>query len=196
MKFPFYHQIESRDCGVSCIQMVAAYYKKKYSLDYLKELCETTRLGISIKDIINVSTQIGLKAVAINLTLEKLSSFPLPIILHWKEKHFVVLFQIKKEQYYIADPAFGKIKLSKDSFIRNWNNNHHNGIAIAIAPTEQFYKNEPPKRSTSHTTLKYLSQKIYTGNKKRFLIVTILSLLGLSFNWFIPILFQKWLIKE
>ena len=32
MKFPFYHQIESRDCGVSCIQMVAAYYKKKYSL--------------------------------------------------------------------------------------------------------------------------------------------------------------------
>lgn len=191
MKFPFYHQIESRDCGVSCIQMVAAYYKKKYSLDYLKELCETTRLGISIKDIINVSTQIGLKAVAINLTLEKLSSFPLPIILHWKEKHFVVLFQIKKEQYYIADPAFGKIKLSKDSFIRNWNNNHHNGIAIAIAPTEQFYKNQPPKRSTSHTTLKYLSQKIYTGNKKRFLIVTILSLLGLSFNWFIPILFQK-----
>ena len=96
MKFPFYHQIESRDCGVSCIQMVAAYYKKKYSLDYLKELCETTRLGISIKDIINVSTQIGLKAVAINLTLEKIIFFPITYYPSLERKTFCCPISNKK----------------------------------------------------------------------------------------------------
>lgn len=191
MKFPFCYQIESKDCGVCCIQMIAAYYKKKYNLDEMKESSDITRLGVTIKDIVNISNKIGLKAVPITTSLENLSSLPLPIILYWEKKHFVVLYKIENAEYHIADPAFGKIKLSKDLFIRKWNNNINNGIAIAIAPTERFYEFTPSKRTNTYTTLKALYHKVYDRNKKRFLIVTILSLLGISFNWFIPVLFQK-----
>lgn len=191
MKFPFCYQIESKDCGVCCIQMIAAYYKKKYNLDELKESSDITRLGVTIKDIVNISNKIGLKAVPITTSLENLSSLPFPIILYWEKKHFVVLYKIENAEYHIADPAFGKIKLSKDLFIRKWNNNINNGIAIAIAPTERFYEFTPSKKTNTYTTIKTLYHKVYDHNKKRFLIVTILSLLGISFNWFIPILFQK-----
>lgn len=191
MKFPFCYQIESKDCGVCCIQMIAAYYKKKYNLDELKESSDITRLGVTIKDIVNISNKIGLKAVPITTSLENLSSLPFPIILYWEKKHFVVLYKIENAEYHIADPAFGKIKLSKDLFIRKWNNNINNGIAIAIAPTERFYEFTPSKGTNTYTTLKALYHKVYDRNKKRFLIVTILSLLGISFNWFIPVLFQK-----
>ena len=32
---------------------------------------------------------------------------PLPCIVHWKLNHFIVVYQIKKQQVYVADPALG-----------------------------------------------------------------------------------------
>ena len=34
---------------------------------------------------------------------------PLPCILHWEQRHFVVLYRIHKGHYYIADPANKRI---------------------------------------------------------------------------------------
>jgi len=34
-KFPYYNQLDSRDCGPTCLRMVAKHYGKSYSLQML-----------------------------------------------------------------------------------------------------------------------------------------------------------------
>lgn len=48
---------------------------------------------------------VGFKSLGVKLSLETLEEAPLPCILHWNKNHFVVLYKIKKDTYYISDPA-------------------------------------------------------------------------------------------
>lgn len=76
MRFPFRSQLESSDCGPTCIQMVAAYFGKRLSLSVLKEYCNVTRLGVSLKDVLDGCRRIGLRAVPLQLTIDKLKEMP------------------------------------------------------------------------------------------------------------------------
>jgi ATP-binding cassette subfamily B protein len=42
-KFPHYKQLDSMDCGPTCLRMVAKYYGKTYSLQYLRSRSYITR---------------------------------------------------------------------------------------------------------------------------------------------------------
>lgn len=39
--------MDAKDCGPACIKMIAKYYGKYYSLQYLRDLCGITREGVS-----------------------------------------------------------------------------------------------------------------------------------------------------
>ncbi len=45
MSFPVYKQLDTMDCGPTCLRMVARYYGKTYSLQTLRERSFITRLG-------------------------------------------------------------------------------------------------------------------------------------------------------
>ena len=47
--FPHSHQLESADCGPSCLRMIAKYYGRSYSIQYLREQAfnQTTNILIS-----------------------------------------------------------------------------------------------------------------------------------------------------
>ena len=45
-KFPFYKQYDRTDCGPTCLRMMAKYYGKIYSPEYLRELCNITTEGV------------------------------------------------------------------------------------------------------------------------------------------------------
>lgn len=114
MVFPFRSQMESSDCGPACIQMVAAYFGKRLSLSALKEYCNVTRLGVSLKDVLNGCERIGLRAVPLQLAIDQLKEMPLPAILYWKQEHFVVLYNLShkknKTYYHIGRPSLWKNK--------------------------------------------------------------------------------------
>lgn len=46
-QFPWEYQMDAKDCGPACIKMIAKYYGKYYSLQYLRDLCGITREGVS-----------------------------------------------------------------------------------------------------------------------------------------------------
>ena len=144
MRFPFRSQMESSDCGPACIQMVAAYFGKRLSLSVLKEYCNVTRLGVSLKDVLDGCRWIGLRAVPLQLTIDKLEEMPLPAILYWRQEHFVVLYKVspkKGETYYhIADPNYGKIKLNESLFMDAWTSNGMEGVAVALEPLPVFFE--------------------------------------------------------
>ncbi|SEC22894.1 ATP-binding cassette, subfamily B [Tenacibaculum sp. MAR_2009_124] len=146
-KFPNYKQTEAKDCGPTCIKIIAKYYGKTINTQQLRSLSETTREGSSLLGLSEAVESIGIKSLGIKLAFSKLKEAPLPCILHWNKNHYVVLYKIKKDIVYISDPAHGLLTYSKDEFIQNWigNNadeNTEEGIALLVEPTPIFYSEE------------------------------------------------------
>ncbi len=198
MKFRFYHQLESVDCGPACLRMIAAHYGKYYTLSELKQFCNVTRLGITMQDIVSGAKQIGLETSPVKATLEQLLAVPKPCILFWRQEHYVVLYDIKQGKdndtvFFIADPAYGKIQISQDVFEKEWLNNESKGVVVVLQPGEGFQSLQPASLP-AHTRIKSLLAFLHTaiqGHTPKFIRAFLLFCIALVTNWLMPILFQK-----
>ncbi|WP_184629269.1 peptidase domain-containing ABC transporter [Pedobacter cryoconitis] len=149
MKFPYYKQLDQMDCGPTCLRMIAKYYGRNYSLQKLREICRINRDGVSLLGISEAAEKIGFRTSGVKIDLTQLNEIELPCILHWRQRHFVVLYKIKNGSYFLSDPARGLIKYSLKEFTQNWISTKelHDGIALIISPTPKFYE-EPGEKST------------------------------------------------
>ncbi|WP_240507884.1 cysteine peptidase family C39 domain-containing protein [Algoriphagus faecimaris] len=51
--FPHYKQPDSKDCGPTCLRIIAKHYGKLTSLKEIREISETTREGSSLLKLSN-----------------------------------------------------------------------------------------------------------------------------------------------
>lgn len=146
MKFKLFNQLESSDCGFACVKMISEYFGYSVSIEELKSLVDFSRQGVSIKNICELLTTLRIDSAVVRATLDNLNDSPLPIILYWEQKHFVVLYKIdKKGKYYIADPAMGKMKFTANEFRNHWiQKNNSLGLAILAEPSNTFKKKNIP----------------------------------------------------
>ncbi len=137
------------DCGPTCLRMVAKYYGRSVSLDYLRNKSQYGKEGVSMLGLALAAENIGLKSLGAKLTFEQLiNDAPLPAILHWNNYHFVVLAPSStKNKLVIADPTNGIIKLKKEEFLKHWtsttesqpnNKSVNKGIVLLLESTPQF----------------------------------------------------------
>ena len=132
------------DCGPTCLRMVAKYYGRSISLDYVRNKSEYGKQGVSMLGLADAAESIGLKTVGAKLSFEQLiNDAPLPAIIHWDQYHFVVLIPgATKNKLVIADPAKGIIKLNKEEFCKHWVSTTENetgkGITLLLASTVAF----------------------------------------------------------
>ncbi len=143
--FPFYKQPDSKDCGPTCLRIVAKHYNKLISLREIRNLSETTREGSNLLKLSNAAEAIGFKSLGLKMDFIKLKEAPLPLIVHWNKSHFVVVYKIKNDVVYISDPAFGLLSYSKEDFISNWIGNNateetKEGISLLLEVTPKFKK--------------------------------------------------------
>ena len=182
MRFPFYRQIDYKDCGPTCLKIVAKFYGKSISLDYLRNISETTRAGSSLLGLSDAFEQIGFRTLAAQIDVNKLREIPLPAIIHWNNDHYVVLYKIKGNTFYLSDPAFGLIKYNKKEFISNWigknaNENTAEGVALLVEPTPSFFQLEDKEKRTG-LNLSFLLN--YFEPYKRFIWQLIFGLIASS----------------
>lgn len=127
MAFPHYHQLGLKDCGPSCIKMVAQYFGRSYNIDYLREKSHIIKTGVSMLGISEAAEAIGFKTIGVKIDIEKLKEVAQshPSILHWDNNHFVVLYDYKrrwfgKNKFYIADPAKELLQLTEKELAEHW----------------------------------------------------------------------------
>jgi len=152
-KFPHYLQPDAMDCGPTCLRIVAKHFGRHYNLETLRELTWKSREGVSLLTISDAAEKIGFRTQGARINLETLLDVPLPIILHWNQDHFVVLYKIKKSkrglEFFISDPAHGLVVYNKDEFLKSWASTKQEGepagIALLLEPTAEFYKEEGEK---------------------------------------------------
>lgn len=152
-----YKQLDAMDCGPTCLRMIARHYGRSYSLQNLRERCHITREGVSMLGISDAAESIGFRATGVKITWEQLrDEMPLPCIVHWNQRHFVVVYEIRKRRggyvVKVADPASGLLTYTEEAFCKPWlqagkdnegddsvSANTH-GIALMLEPTPKFYE--------------------------------------------------------
>lgn len=125
MTFPHYTQLDTMDCGPTSLRIIAQYYGKHYSLQTLREKCHISREGVSMLGISDAAEEIGFRTISVKLTWAQLRSVvPLPCIVHWYQRHFIVVYKIRKQKgkwwVYVSDPANGLLKYTEADFLRGW----------------------------------------------------------------------------
>jgi ATP-binding cassette, subfamily B, bacterial len=178
-KFPIYKQTEAKDCGPTCIKIIAKHYGKLINTQQLRTLSETTRAGSSLLGLSDAVESMGFRSLGVKLTYTKLLEAPLPCIVHWNKNHYVVVYKIKKDIIYISDPAHGLITYTKKEFIKHWIGNNANekteeGIALLVEPTPRFYQSafDKDEKFGFNFIFKYLFKY------KRFVVQLIIGLLA------------------
>lgn len=168
--FPHYHQLDAMDCGPTCLRMVAKHYGRHYSLETLRQKCFIGRSGVSLLGISNAAESIGFRTIGVHISFEQLAEAPLPCIVHWKQNHFVVVYDIKAHKrgneyegtVFVADPGQGRIKFTVKEFLSGWlstrNDGQDEGIALLLEPTPDFYamEDEKPDKTKLRFVLQYL----------------------------------------
>jgi len=194
MKSPFYKQLDSMDCGPTCLRMIAKHYGKTFSLPFLREQCYIDKTGVSLSGISEGAELIGFRTLAVKVPLTSPDSYPslveapLPCLVHWNQNHFVVVYKITKRYIYIADPGSGKIKLLYKDFKKSFCSVGENGIALLIETTPQFHTlnlDEETKKGFS-----FLFQYLKPHYKLIFQLLIGL-LLGTLFQLIFPFLTQS-----
>jgi ATP-binding cassette, subfamily B, bacterial len=196
-RFPFTKQLDAMDCGPACLRMVSKYHGKSYSLQKLRDNSFITREGVSLLGISDAAESIGLHTIGARVSFEKLADeVPLPCIVHWKQRHFVVVYDIKgrkgKEIIKVADPAHGLITYSKKEFLSGWlssvKGEEDLGICLVIEPTPNFYEQENEKIDKS--SFRFLFS--YIRPHRKFIIQLILGMiLGSMLQLIFPFLTQS-----
>lgn len=152
MKFPNYLQNESKDCGPTCLKIIAKSYGKIINIQNLRDYSETTRIGSNLMFLSDAAEKIGFRTLGLKVSLQKLEEAPLPCILFWNKLHYVVLYKINKNTFFISDPAIGLIKYTQEEFLKLWIGNNaiesnNEGILLLLEPTPIFFESKFDKDS-------------------------------------------------
>jgi ATP-binding cassette, subfamily B, bacterial len=148
--FPFYKQLDAMDCGATCLRMVARHFGRHYSLEYLRDLTHIGKDGVALIDISDAAEKIGMNTLAAKVSWERLADgLPLPMIAHWRQQHFVVVYDITSSGVRVADPASGKYKLTKEEFLDGWASDiiegERSGIILLMETTPEFFDRDGEK---------------------------------------------------
>ena len=202
--FPQYIQLDSMDCGPTCLRMIAKYYGRSYTLQNLREKSFITREGVSMLGISDAAESIGMHTQGVRITLKQLmEDVPLPCILHWNQNHFVALYRLSPVpspiwrggqgvRFYIADPAGQKYVMNEEEFCRCWysskNQGKDTGTALLLQPSPDFYDYEDDKEK-QQKNLGYFFRYLLPYKSQYFQIITGM-ILGMLLSLIAPFLTQ------
>ncbi|MBW4464479.1 MAG: peptidase domain-containing ABC transporter [Pegethrix bostrychoides GSE-TBD4-15B] len=194
MKYSLVLQHSQEDCGAACLASIAQHYGKTFAVARLREAIGTGQLGTTLLGLRRGGETLGFltrSAVASHEILTHLSQLPLPAIIHWKGKHWVLLYGQRGQQFVVADPAIGLRYLSQEELWQGWTD----GVILLLQPdAERFYAQPSDPIGGLGTLLPRLLP--YRGILlEAFVCVCLIGILSLASPFFIQILTDEVLIR-
>src|SRR5690606_31879169 len=148
--FPFFRQLDYRDCGPTCLRMIAKFHGKNFSREFLRDKASITRQGVTMAGIADAAEAIEMRTLGIRISLESLvDEAPTPFIAPWRQKHFVVVYKTTKSKIYVADPAQGLLEYTHQDFLEAWTNSiDKTGFVLLLEPNANFHSQQEDKTKT------------------------------------------------
>lgn len=140
-KFPFFRQLDYRDCGPTCLRMVAKFYGKTFSREFLRDKAGITRMGVTMAGIADAAEAIEMRTLGMRIALESLvTEAPTPLIVPWRQKHFVVVYKTTKDKIFVADPAQGLLEYTHQDFLEAWTTaQDKTGFVLLLEPNPNLF---------------------------------------------------------
>jgi len=168
--FPKFTQLDAMDCGPTCLRMIAKHYGKHYSLETLRRNSFITREGVSMLGISDAAEYIGFRTSGVMISFEQLvEDVSLPCIAHWKQNHFIVVYNVKKDKksghrIYVADPTLGLVVYDEEDFKKCWlstkKDEEDKGAVLVLEPGPEFFDRNDEKENRNRNLryfLRYLT---------------------------------------
>lgn len=134
---PVVLQSEAAECGLACMAMVSGFHGRQTGIAGIRRRMAISLKGLTLRDLIEVGSGLGLATRAVRLELDDLAQLRLPCILHWNHNHFVVLTKVGAKSVVVHDPAIGRRSLSMKAFSESFT-----GVALEAWPGESFEKRD------------------------------------------------------
>ena len=141
-RFPFIAQHDMMDCGAACISMITAFHGRPVGVSRLRDLAGVGTDGASLAQLSHAASEIGYQARSVRLSVDGLPRIQLPAILFWRGFHFVVPYALTDRYAYVADPGFGKQRISREELSRSYS-----GYSLELSPTEAADNVRPQTRA-------------------------------------------------
>lgn len=128
-RFPLVEQAEEMDCGAACLAMICKHHNIDLTLGKLREMANVTTEGATLDSLAKVGETLGFTTRGLKCTYESFKSLEMPFIAHWEGYHYIVVYGISSQHVWVADPAQGFRKLTRETFEKGWN-----GICLVFTP--------------------------------------------------------------
>lgn len=202
MTYPFVRQYDAMDCGPACISMVAQWHGKYFSLEKIRQKAYITREGVSFLGLRSAAEKLGFNAAGVKIPFERLAEqSPFPCIAHWQQNHFIVLNKIDNKNVWVSDPAAGRIRMSREEFLKGWATEISPGITagmvLLLEPSANF--SEIPDDVRPIRGFSFLINYLGSYKKQAFLIVSGLlagSLLQLIFPFLTQAIIDRGIVPK
>jgi len=187
--FPVIMQHDATDCGAACLASICHYYGKRVSQSYLRDITNITVDGSSMLSVAEAAERMGFFTRGVNLDFKGLEEVLLPAICHWGGYHWVVVYAIKDQTVYVADPGKGKVKLPIPEFEKYWTR-----ATLLVDPSHSFSKNPIGKTSFRQFFPFILEYKKLII--EIFFVTLILTLFGLASPFFTQTIIDEILVHH
>lgn len=131
---PRISQEEEFQCGPVCLAVILLYYGKEVSLQELKVACGTVDTGVTAPRIAEVARNYGLIARVYLKPADELRRMPMPLILYWDHRHYVVLEGFEQGAAFVNDPLVGIYSTTYEEFEK-----YYSAVSIKLVPGPGFH---------------------------------------------------------
>jgi len=189
-KFPIIKQLDSQDCGFACIRMISKFYGVDIETDNVVFLnANLQKRGLSLYDLGTICEEIGFDKLFLKTDFQKIKDhIPLPAIFFWNQNHYVVVYRIKHNRIFVADPGYGRVTYTMDEFIKGWYQDEEQGVVLLLEPTEKLFskKTEIAKK----ISVKHLFH-FFAKHRTFFFLISITLLLSSVIELIFPFFTQR-----
>jgi hypothetical protein len=118
---PFTAQTELMNCGPTCLKMVLEQFGVYHSLEELAVLCDLDESGTSFGDLTRAALQLNITSQGYKVSYYDLMwHMDRPVIAHWEDRHFVVVYAMNSKTVWVADPDLGRVTYNRKNFCDRW----------------------------------------------------------------------------
>lgn len=165
-------QLSDTECGPACLAMLLTWFGRSTSLQQLRDYLQAGRDGLSIATLVECAQQEGLLTNGRRVAADDLATLKTPALLHWRERHFVLLESVTPTHAIIVDPARGRQRVALNTI-----NENLSGPAVEFRAGPDFQQRTPVD---ARPVIRYVQWLFEPTVARQYLVVAIIVSLALQ----------------
>jgi ATP-binding cassette subfamily B protein len=196
-RYAFVRQNDESDCGAACLATVALQFGRPVSLEQMRRLTGTDRIGTNLLALRDAAEKMGFSARGVQGPYDALRGIPLPAIAHVHLKdglgHFIVVHRVRKDSVTIADPGHTGVEtLSRKAFCERWTGN----LLLLVPDLKKLAVAPGGIAPSAVQRLMHLLSGHIPVLAEAFFCALLMTLLGVSTSFYIQHLVDSVLLRD